>query len=87
VYSDYDPTLFRVAGDDPLSASVSLFRRTSLSRPVALNNRAWGVRIETEARMTCDKEFFHISATQRAYQGEDLVHSREYGAAIPRDHG
>jgi predicted acyl esterase len=86
VYSDYDPTLFRVDAEDPLSASVELFRRTELSRPV-VSGTAWSTRIETEASMTCDKEFFHISATQRAYEGEVLVHSRDYGAAIPRDHG
>jgi uncharacterized protein len=81
VYSDYDPTQFSIDPSDPLSARVDLFRRTQLSRGT------WSVRLETEASMTCDKEFFHLSARQRAYEGDTLVHSREYGTSVPRDNG
>ena len=81
VYSDYDPTQFSIDPSDPLSARVDLFRRTQLSRGT------WSVRLETEASMTCDKEFFQLAARQRAYEGDTLVHSREYGTSVPRDNG
>jgi hypothetical protein len=81
VYSDYDPTQFSIDPSDPRSARVDLFRRTQVSRGT------WSVRLETEASMTCDKEFFHLAARQRAYEGDTLVHSREYGTSVPRDNG
>nr|WP_254868593.1 CocE/NonD family hydrolase [Phaeobacter sp. HF9A] len=44
----------------------------------------WAVRIETDSRMTCDRENFYLWRRVVAKEGEEVVLSREWQEEIPR---
>ncbi len=47
----------------------------------------WSIRTEAESEFRCDAENFYIKASVRAYEGDELVHQRDWDeTAIPRDH-
>jgi len=70
-----------IAADDPLSY------RASSSYTCWMQRGDWSIRTESESGFRCDADNFFIRATVRAYEGEDLVHEREWEEiAIPRDH-
>ena len=70
-----------IAADDPLS-----YR--SLSRYNCWMRRGdWSIRTEAESEFRCDAENFYIKATLRAYEGDELVHERDWDEiTIARDH-
>jgi hypothetical protein len=70
-----------IAIDDPLSYIAQ-------SRYICRMSRGdWKVRTVAESELRCDAENFYIKATVRAYEGEELVHQRDWDeVAIPRDH-
>jgi predicted acyl esterase len=70
---------FDIAEGDPLSA-VADMRRT-----ITVERRDWQVRAETTMRMTCTREAFHLTASLRAFEGEDEVCARDWDSTIPRD--
>lgn len=67
--------------DDPLS-----YR--SLSRYICWMRRGdWSIRTEAESELRCDAKNFYIKATVRAYEGDEMVHQRDWDeTTIPRDH-
>jgi hypothetical protein len=71
--------VFRVVEGDPLSMSVHIRRLLGFSRG------EWGVRIETDSRMTADAAHFHVSNHLNAFEGEKRVFTKSWTKAIPRD--
>jgi putative CocE/NonD family hydrolase len=70
-----------IAANNPLSYSA-------LSRYICWMHRGdWSIRTESESEFRCDAENFYIKATIRAYEGEELIHQRDWDeVSIPRDH-
>jgi hypothetical protein len=70
-----------IEADDPLS-----YR--SLSRYICWMRRGdWSIRTEAESELRCDAKNFYIKATVRAYEGDEMVHQRDWDeSTIPRDH-
>lgn len=69
-----------IAADNPLSYRA-------LSRHIFWMHRGdWSIRTESESEFRCDADNFYIKATVRAYEGDELVHQRDWEEeAIPRD--
>ena len=65
--------------DDPLSASSRTLYCCWMSRD------DWSIRTETETAMSCDVANFYISAKISAFEGDTVVHAREWERIIPRD--
>ncbi|QIG52635.1 CocE/NonD family hydrolase [Nordella sp. HKS 07] len=72
-------SLFHVADDDPLSALVDLQRTQTMSRGT------WQIRTETQMRLSCTRNAFHLRGSLRAFEGVNKICSREWDRAIPRD--
>ena len=72
---------YTIAANDPLS-----YR--SQSRYICWMHRDdWAIRTEAESEFRCDADNFYIKATVRAYEGEELIHERNWDEiAIARDH-
>ena len=70
-----------IDADDPLSYRA-------LSRYSCWMHRGgWSIRTESESEFRCDAENFYIKACVRAYEGDELIHQRDWDEeAIPRDH-
>jgi putative CocE/NonD family hydrolase len=70
-----------IAADDPLSYRAS-------SRYCCWMRRGeWSIRTEAESEFRCDADNFYIRARLLAYEGEALIHERNWEEiAIPRDH-
>jgi hypothetical protein len=56
-----------------------------MRRTITVERRDWQVRAETTMRMTCTREAFHLTASLRAFEGEDEVCARDWDSTIPRD--
>ena len=70
-----------IAADDPLSYIAQSRYTCQMSRG------DWSVRTVAESEFRCDAENFYIKATVKAYEGEELVHQRDWDEiAVPRDH-
>ena len=65
--------------DEPLSAAAELRRTWTMSRD------AWQIRIETQMRLSCNRDVFLLQGDLRAWEGADEVCHREWDLAIPRD--
>jgi hypothetical protein len=70
---------FHVEEDDPLSAVNDLRRTWTMSRD------AWQIRIETQMRLSCNRDVFLLQGSLRAWEGASEVYRREWDRAIPRD--
>jgi hypothetical protein len=70
---------FHVEEDDPLSAVAEL-RRTWTVSP-----EAWQIRIETQMRLSCNRDVFLLQGSLRAWEGANEVRRREWDRAIARD--
>ena len=47
----------------------------------------WSIRTESKSEFRCDAKNFYIRARVRAWEGDELVHEREWEeTSIPRDH-
>jgi putative CocE/NonD family hydrolase len=68
-----------VEGDDPLSAVADLRRTWTMSR------EAWQIRIETQMRLSCNRDVFLLHGRLRASEGANEVCHREWDRSIPRD--
>src|SRR5262249_37470070 len=75
----HDDSKLDVAQDDPLSAVHDLRRTWTMSRD------AWQIRIETQLRLSCDRNVFLLQGSLREWEGADEVCRREWDRAIPRD--
>src|SRR4029450_7943157 len=75
----HDDSKLDVAEDDPLSAVNDLRRTWTMSRD------AWHIRIETQARRSCNGDVFLLQGGLRAWEGANEVCRREWDRAIPRD--
>jgi putative CocE/NonD family hydrolase len=64
--------------DDPLSARHEIDWRYEFRRG------DWSVRIDSENRMTCDAESFHLERKVAASEGETIVLERSWREEIPR---
>ena len=65
--------------DDPLSVSSKTLYYCWMSRD------DWSIRTETETTMSCDVANFYIWAKISAFEGNAVVHAREWERIIPRD--
>jgi hypothetical protein len=70
---------FHVKEDDPLSAVVELGQIQTMSR------EAWQIRIETQMRLSCNRDAFLLHGRLRASEGANEVCHREWDRSIPRD--
>ena len=70
---------FHVEEDDPLSAMAELRRTWTMSR------EAWQIRIETQMRLSCNRDAFLLQGSLRAREGANEVCRREWDRSIPRD--
>ena len=70
-----------ISPDDPLSARASGKHTWTSSRG------KWLTRIEVASEMHCDAANYHVSASVRAYLGEELISEREWHDVISRNHG
>jgi uncharacterized protein len=70
---------FRVEEDEPLSAVAELRRTWTMSR------EAWQIRIETQMRLSCNRDVFPLQGSLRAWEGMNEVCHREWDRSIPRD--
>lgn len=65
--------------DDPNSATGYTHWSETLRR------EDWHVRTETQSWMRSDRKSFYISAKIEAYEGNELIFSKEFDKKIPRD--
>jgi len=72
-------SLLHVEDDDPLSAVNELRRTWTMSRG------AWQIRVETQMRLSCNRDVFLLQASLRAWEGAKEVCRREWDRSIPRD--
>jgi predicted acyl esterase len=80
-YRDRDPVRFAIRDGDPLSATVECERTIRIGR-----GDEWQTRVEMQARMTADRDDFHVSATLDVYEGDVLVRTLAHARRYPRDH-
>jgi hypothetical protein len=67
-----------VEENDPLSAVVELRKTNTMSRD------AWQIRIETQMRLSCNRDVFLLQGSLRAWEGANEVCRREWDRSIPR---
>ena len=70
---------FEIDGNDPLSAVARMQRTATVARG------DWRIRIETAMRMSCTRDSFRLTASMRAFEGDDEVCHRDWETSIPRD--
>ncbi len=71
---------YSILPSDPASAEGEVTWIHEMSRD------GWRVKTETQTRMTCDAEFYHIVAKLRAWDGATLEREHDWSVSIPRDH-
>lgn len=69
---------YTIQWQDPLSATCELHWRHHLRRGT------WRVHTETNARLTCDAEHYHLNAVVTACEGTQEVFHKEFSRSIPR---
>ncbi len=70
---------YSITGDDPLSA------RAEIVQVIELTRDDWHVKADTSIRMWSTKDDFHLEAKVDAYNGEELISSRQWSERVPRD--
>lgn len=70
---------WRIHPDDPLCASGQIKWRQELSRG------DWAVRTETSSAMWSDATHFHFTARLEAYEGDEMIFSRDFTDSVKRD--
>lgn len=70
---------WRINSDNPLSAKADIHWFTTMGRD------DWQTSTEAQSSMTADASAFHIKATLRAWEGDDLVFERSFQRSIPRN--
>ena len=56
-----------------------------LRRTWTMSRDAWQIRIETQMRLSCNREVFLLQASLRAWEGANEVCRRDWDRAIARD--
>ncbi len=70
-----------IAANDPLSY------RSSSRYTCWMSRGDWSIRTESESEFRCDAENFYIRARVCAWEGDELIHERNWDEiSIPRDH-
>jgi putative CocE/NonD family hydrolase len=69
---------FEIDPKDPTSASMEGHWTQTLSR------EGWAVRTEARARLTADRENFHLQGRLEAYDGDELFHEKTWEKTIKR---
>jgi len=64
-FGTIDEDRYTITEGDPLSAKVTC------RRVILLGRNGWRVRIQTESRMWCDAEKFHVFNSVHCFEGED----------------
>jgi putative CocE/NonD family hydrolase len=71
---------FGIGSDDnPISATAESRATQTIARG------DWRIRIETQMRLSCTHDTFALSATVKAWEGDEEVCRREWSHDIPRD--
>jgi hypothetical protein len=78
----WEPDVFTICEDEPLSAVVRCERRYGLARP-----GAWRTRLESVSEMRADATTFRVWTSLRAFENEECLFSRTWSFDIPRDGG
>jgi hypothetical protein len=68
-----------IRDEDPLSAVAELQRADTVARG------EWQVWIETQLRVSCDRDSFKLQARLRAWHGDAQICDRAWNPSIPRD--
>jgi putative CocE/NonD family hydrolase len=76
---DTHVTTYRIADGDPLSASVHVECSSALGRG------AWRTRVTTDSTMTSTRTELLVEHRLDAYEGDELIRSREWALRFPRD--
>jgi uncharacterized protein len=76
---DTHVTTYSIVDGDPLSACVQVECSSALGRG------AWRTRVETRSEMTATKTDFVVEHRLDAYEGDELIRSRSWTLAFPRD--
>lgn len=70
--------IFRIHPDNPGSARFTMTQTYELARG------DWRVRMEIHDDCTCDDDHFHVTSHVEAYEGDSLIHRKEWNESIPR---
>jgi hypothetical protein len=70
---------YRIGEADPLSARVDTEWVEEMWR-----DSGWSVRTVTTTSMTADRQLFRITARLEAYEGETLMHARDWDETVER---
>ncbi|MDZ7840782.1 MAG: CocE/NonD family hydrolase [Gammaproteobacteria bacterium] len=69
---------YRILEDDPLSAQTELIQRSHFTRG------DWRIRVECRSSLTCTHDAFQSACYVEAFEGDEVVRSREFIQSIPR---
>ena len=69
-----------IGAADPLSAE------STIVQTYRITGTGFAVRIETVTSLRSDHDSFTLTGTMTVYEGEGLVHTREWIEHVPRDH-
>ena len=75
---------YAIHPNDPVSARFDCAWVFNFGRDGEGDQEDWGVRIETDSSMHCDTENFTLWRGIKAYEGEEVVLTREWTEVIPR---
>jgi hypothetical protein len=76
----WEPDVFTICEDEPLSAAVRCERRYGLAR-----GDGWRARLESVSEMRADATTFRVWTSLRAFDNEECLFSRTWTFDIPRD--
>ncbi|HUI89069.1 MAG TPA: CocE/NonD family hydrolase [Anaerolineales bacterium] len=79
VYDSVITNIYSIIEGQPLSARVHCKRQIEVSRG------DWITRVETSSIMTSDKEYFHLTNTLDAYEGQVRVFTKSWARKIRRE--
>jgi hypothetical protein len=75
----YCKELYSIKENDPLSATAKTFWREYLERG------DWIVCTETTTYMSCDKDFFYLTANLKAFESETIIFEKNWQEKIKRE--
>ncbi|HYA52731.1 MAG TPA: hypothetical protein VEG33_16345, partial [Streptosporangiaceae bacterium] len=76
----WEPDVFTIREDEPLSAAVRCERRYGLAR-----GDDWRTRLESVSEMRADAATFRVWTSLRAFENEECLFSRTWTFGIPRE--
>lgn len=75
---------YAIHPDDPATARFDCNWVFNFARDGEAEQDDWGVRIETDSWMTGDRETFTLWRGIKAYEGDEVVLTREWSETVPR---